>query len=327
MVHLKNIRTKETSDIYAKKLAALTPGFSGADIANVCNEAALIAARTDKETVDEQDFEAALDRIIGGLEKKNSVLSPEEKRTVAFHEAGHAVAGWFLKHCDPLLKLSIVPRGQALGYAQYMPDDRAIMSRDELFDRMCMALGGRAAEFLTFGKISTGAQDDLDKVTKMAYSQILLYGMNERVGPIAFSGERGATMGRPYSEHMAELIDEEVRVMVKQAYETTLSLLQQQISGLTQIAHLLLEKEKIRGDDLLHILGERPKKPKFGDLYKDLLPDPPPPDPTHKPEPSPPQSPAATPATGEPITGGVTAGKATSGEGTPGTGGSPTSPS
>lgn len=272
LVHLSKVSTEKPAPEIAPRLAQLTPGFSGADIANVCNEAALIAARHNKLAVDEQDFEAAIDRVIGGLEKKNKVLNPEEKRTVAYHEAGHAVAAWFLRHCDPLLKVSIVPRGQAaLGYAQYLPKDTYLVTQEELFDRMCMALGGRIAEQLEFQKMSTGASDDLDKVTRMAYSQVIGYGMNERVGPIAFNPNEESS-GRPYSENLAEIVDEEVREMVKKAYATTRALLQDKYEGLKQVAELLLQKEKIRGEDLEAVLGPRPFKDTALEDIRHLLP-------------------------------------------------------
>ncbi|KAL6049638.1 AFG3-like protein 2 [Balamuthia mandrillaris] len=271
IVHLKPVRTKKEASHYAKKLASLTPGFSGADIANVCNEAALIAARHEKSEVDDEDFEQAIDRVIGGLEKKNKVLSAEEKRTVAYHEAGHAVASWFLRHCDPLLKLSIVPRGTAaLGYAQYNPSDIYLLSTDQFFDRMCMTLGGRVAEMLTFQRISTGAQDDLEKVTAMAYNQIIRYGMNPALGPIAFKDNQST---KPYSEHTAALIDAEARDMVKRALDRTLALLRDKQEGLQAVAELLLQKEKVRGDDLVAILGPRPDKGVYLGDIEHLLPE------------------------------------------------------
>ena len=197
-----------------KKLSAQTPGFAGAEIANVCNEAALIAARRDKKAVDMQDFQDAIDRVIGGLEKKNKIISPEEKKIVAFHEAGHAVAGWFLEHADPLVKVSIVPRGvAALGYAQYLPKEQFLYQTEQMMDEMCMAFGGRAAEELVFGKISTGALSDLERITKMAYSMVTIYGMNKEIGNMSFydSKQSEYSFQKPYSEATAEKIDREVK--------------------------------------------------------------------------------------------------------------------
>jgi len=218
-VHLKPIKIKEEVD--PKKLAAQTPGFAGAEIANVCNEAALIAARRNKEAVDMQDFQDAIDRVIGGLEKKNKIISPEEKKIVAYHEAGHAVAGWFLEHADPLVKVSIVPRGvAALGYAQYLPKEQFLYQTEQLVDEMCMTLAGRAAEEIIFGKISTGALSDLERITKMAYSMVSVYGMNDKLGNISFyeSKSDGYKMTKPYSEATAEMIDQEVSKLIQFAY-------------------------------------------------------------------------------------------------------------
>jgi cell division protease FtsH len=208
-VHLKPIKT--IAEVDPKKLAAQTPGFAGAEIANVCNEAALIAARRNKEAVDMQDFQEAIDRVIGGLEKKTKIISPEEKKIVAYHEAGHAVAGWYLEHADPLVKVSIVPRGiAALGYAQYLPKEQFLYQTEQLIDEMCMTLGGRAAEEIIFGKISTGALSDLERITKMAYSMVSVYGMNEKLGNVSFydSKSDGYKMTKPYSEATAEMIDQ-----------------------------------------------------------------------------------------------------------------------
>lgn len=192
----------------ARKLAALTPGFTGADISNVCNEAALIAARELSSTIVHKHFEAAIERVVAGLEKKTQVLQPDEKRTVAYHEAGHAVCGWFLEHADPLLKVSIIPRGKGLGYAQYLPKEQYLYSKEQLFDRMCMTLGGRAAEQIFFGRITTGAQDDLQKVTQSAYAQITQYGMNERVGHVSFEQPKpgDVVLDKPFSEATAKVI-------------------------------------------------------------------------------------------------------------------------
>mmetsp|Transcript_52518 Transcript_52518/g.137671 ORF Transcript_52518/g.137671 Transcript_52518/m.137671 type:complete len:348 (-) Transcript_52518:856-1899(-) len=205
MVHLKNIKLADDMEEVARRMSTLTPGFTGADIANVCNEAALIAARRNKTKVDIGDFEAAIERVIGGIEKKGKILSPEERRTVAYHEAGHAICGWFLEHADPLLKISIIPRGTAaLGYNQFLPKEVALFSREQMLDKMCMALGGRVAEEIVFGRITTGAADDLDRVTKLAYSQITLYGMNEKIGTLSFQQDR-QEFNRPYSEATAQV--------------------------------------------------------------------------------------------------------------------------
>jgi len=272
-VHLKPLKLAVDINENAKKLAAMTPGFSGADIANVCNEAALIAARNGKNAIDDHDFDAAVDRIIGGLEKKNKVLTYDDKKTIAFHEAGHAVASWYLPHCAPLLKLSIVPRGMALGYAQYMPKDQYLRDTDELFDNMCMTLGGRVAEMLTFGKVSTGAQDDLDKVTKNAYSQVMVYGMNPVLGPISFSEANEGNIDKPFSEKTGELIDNEVRKLVSNALEKTTALLRERSKELGIVANMLLEKEKLKMEDLEGALGPRPHHNTFLEQITSLLPD------------------------------------------------------
>lgn len=258
-VHLAPI--KISSDIDPKKLAAQTPGFAGAEIANVCNEAALIAARRNKVAVDMQDFQDAVDRVIGGLEKKNKIISPEEKKIVAYHEAGHAVAGWFLEHADPLVKVSIVPRGvAALGYAQYLPKEQFLYQTEQLVDEMCMTLGGRAAEEIIFGKISTGALSDLERVTKMAYSMVSVYGMNDKIGNVSFydSKSDGYRMTKPYSETTAETIDEEVRKLVLSSYERTKNLLKSKVTELETLAKELLEKEILFQSDLEKLIGKRP---------------------------------------------------------------------
>ncbi|MDN3670184.1 ATP-dependent zinc metalloprotease FtsH [Echinicola jeungdonensis] len=258
-VHLEPIKT--SSDIDPKKLAAQTPGFAGAEIANVCNEAALIAARRNKEAVDMQDFQDAVDRVIGGLEKKNKIISPEEKKIVAYHEAGHAVAGWFLEHADPLVKVSIVPRGiAALGYAQYLPKEQFLYQTEQLIDEMCMTLGGRAAEELIFAKISTGALSDLERVTKMAYSIVSIYGMNEKIGNVSFydSKSNEYNFNKPYSEATAETIDEEVRKLISFAYERTKELLKHRLPELETLAKELLQKEIIFQSDLEKLIGKRP---------------------------------------------------------------------
>lgn len=255
-VHLKPIKLAE--DVDPKKLSAQTPGFAGAEIANVCNEAALIAARRNKDAVDMHDFQDAIDRVIGGLEKKNKIISPEEKRIVAYHEAGHAIAGWFLEHADPLVKVSIVPRGvAALGYAQYLPKEQFLYTTEQLIDGMCMTMGGRVAEDIVFGKISTGAQNDLERITKLSYAMITLYGMNPKVGNISFNDQQ-EQFTRPYSERTAELIDEEVRNLIASVYNRTKNLLTDKRDGLEKLANKLLEKEILFQSDLEEILGKRP---------------------------------------------------------------------
>ncbi|MBX2897044.1 MAG: ATP-dependent zinc metalloprotease FtsH [Cyclobacteriaceae bacterium] len=258
-VHLKPI--KLSKDVDVKKLAAQTPGFAGAEIANVCNEAALIAARRDKGEVDMQDFQDAIDRVIGGLEKKTKIISPEEKRIVAYHEAGHAVAGWFLEHADPLVKVSIVPRGvAALGYAQYLPKEQFLYQTEQLTDEMCMTFGGRAAEEIVFNKISTGALSDLERITKMAYSMVTVYGMNKEIGNISFydSKQSDYTFNKPYSEATAEKIDKEVKKIIDNAFERTKALLVDHREHLEIIAKELLEKEILFQSDLERLIGKRP---------------------------------------------------------------------
>jgi AFG3 family protein len=258
-VHLRPL-TKLSTDVDAHKLALQTPGFAGAEIANVCNEAALIAARRNKEMVEMSDFQDAIDRVIGGLEKKNKIISPEEKKIVAYHEAGHAVAGWFLEFADPLLKVSIVPRGvAALGYAQYLPKEQYLYRTEQLLDSMVMTLGGRAAEQIFFEKVSTGAQNDLERITKLAYGMITHYGMSKKVGQVSFNdptGEYGYQ--RPYSEKTAELIDEEVRSMIDEAYQRTIDLLTDKKKEVEAIAMELLTKEIIFKSDIERIIGPRP---------------------------------------------------------------------
>jgi AFG3 family protein len=257
-VHLKPIKTDVVVD--AKKLSAQTPGFAGAEIANVCNEAALIAARRNKESVDMQDFQDAIDRVIGGLEKRNKIISPEEKRIVAYHEAGHAIAGWFLEHADPLVKVSIVPRGvAALGYAQYLPKEQFLYTTEQLTDGMCMTMGGRVAEALVFGMISTGAQNDLERITKLAYAMVTIYGMNTAVGSVSFNDPQNEyNFNKPYSEKTSELIDVEVRKLIGGVYERTMQLLVDKREGLEKLAQKLLEKEILFQADLEEILGKRP---------------------------------------------------------------------
>lgn len=257
-VHLKPIKLAEGVD--PKKLSAQTPGFAGAEIANVCNEAALIAARHNKEAVDMKDFQDAIDRVIGGLEKKNTLITPEEKRVVAYHEAGHAIAGWFLEHTDPLVKVSIVPRGvAALGYAQYLPNERFLVAKDELFDDMVLSMGGRVAEDIVFGKITTGALSDLERITRLAYGMVKIYGMNDKIGNISFYDPHGENQfNKPYSDTTAELIDAEVRNLVDSVYKRTTDLINEHRDGLENVAKKLLEKEVLFQSDLEEILGKRP---------------------------------------------------------------------
>jgi cell division protease FtsH len=258
-VHLRPLRLAE--DVNPKKLAAQTPGFAGAEIANVCNEAALIAARKNKDRIDMQDFQDAIDRVIGGLEKKNKIISPEEKQIVAYHEAGHAIAGWFLEHADPLVKVSIVPRGvAALGYAQYLPKEQYLYQTDQLMDEMCMALGGRAAEEIVFGKISTGALSDLERVTKMAYGMVTIYGMNPTLGHISYYDSQPSEImaTKPYSEATAQIIDQEVQKIVRQAYERVKNLLQERRKELETVAQELLKREILFQTDLEELIGKRP---------------------------------------------------------------------
>ncbi|KAL0370010.1 UNVERIFIED_CONTAM: ATP-dependent zinc metalloprotease FTSH 8, mitochondrial [Sesamum angustifolium] len=262
-IYLKKIKLDHEPSYYSQRLAALTPGFAGADIANVCNEAALIAARGEETQVKMEHFNAAIDRIIGGLEKRNKVISKLERRTVAFHESGHAVVGWFLEHAEPLLKVTIVPRGTAaLGFAQYVPNENLLMTKEQLFDMTCMTLGGRAAEQVLLGKISTGAQNDLEKVTKMTYAQVAVYGFSEKVGLLSFpQREDGFEMSKPYSSKTAAIIDTEVREWVSKAYERTVQLIQEHKEQVAKMAELLLEKETLYQEDLVQLLGERPFKP------------------------------------------------------------------
>ncbi|MET0394842.1 MAG: ATP-dependent zinc metalloprotease FtsH [Chitinophagaceae bacterium] len=263
-VHLKPIKVSQTLDIH--KLAEQTPGFAGADIANVCNEAALIAARKGKEAVDMSDFQDAVDRVIGGLEKKNKIISPEEKKVIAYHEAGHAVCGWFLEHAYPLLKVTIVPRGTAaLGYAQYTPKEQYLYNTDQLGDQICMTLGGRASEDIFFGKISTGAQNDLQQITRIAYAMVTVYGMNDKIGNISFyDPQQENTFTKPYSEETSKLIDEEVRKLIDDAYGRTKALLSEKKEQVAKLAEALLEKEVLFQSDVEILIGKRPfeeKKP------------------------------------------------------------------
>lgn len=260
-VHLKPIKLETHLDI--DFLAKQTPGFSGADIANVCNESALIAARKNKTVVERQDFLDAVDRIVGGLERKSKIISKDEKRTIAFHEAGHATVSWLLEHASPLVKVTIIPRGRALGAAWYLPEERQITTRDQLIDEMCAALGGRVSEELMFGKISTGAMNDLEKITKQAYAMIAYFGMSKKVGHVSFydsTGQSEMSFTKPYSEKTAELIDQEVKDLIEEAYVRAYDILKKHKKGLTQLAEQLLEKEVIFTEDLEKIFGKRPWK-------------------------------------------------------------------
>ena len=258
-VHLRPIKTAETLDV--DFLARQTPGFSGADIANVCNEAALIAARNEHKAVIKQDFLDAVDRIVGGLEKKNKIITAEEKKAIAFHEAGHATVSWMLRYAAPLVKVSIVPRGQSLGAAWYLPEERQIVRPEQLLDEMCATMGGRAAEKVIFDTISTGALSDLEKVTKQARAMVTIYGLNEKLGNITFydsSGQNEYGFTKPYSEVTAKLIDDEISKMIEEQYKRAISILKEHKDKLTTLANRLLEKEVIFKDDLEHIFGKRP---------------------------------------------------------------------
>ena len=260
-VHLKPLKKSRTLDI--DFLAKQTPGFSGADIANVCNEAALIAARNNKKSVGKQDFLDAVDRIVGGLEKKNKIITKEEKNTIAFHEAGHAIVSWLLEHAAPLVKVTIVPRGQSLGAAWYLPEERMIVRTEQMLDEMCATLGGRAAEKIMFNKISTGALSDLEKVTKQARAIVSVYGLNDKIGNITYydsSGQTDYNFTKPYSEETAKKIDEEISLIIEKQYKRACDILKKNKSKLSELAKRLLEKEVIFKEDLVKILGERPFK-------------------------------------------------------------------
>ena len=260
-VHLKPLKIIKNLDI--DFLAKQTPGFSGADIANVCNESALIAARKNKKSVGKQDFLDAVDRIVGGLEKKNKIITPEEKETIAYHEAGHAIVSWLLEHAAPLVKVTIVPRGQSLGAAWYLPEERQIVRTEQMLDEMCAALGGRAAEKIVFNKISTGALSDLEKVTRQAKAMVSIYGLNETLGNITYydsSGQTDYNFSKPYSEETAQIIDKEISKIIEKQYSRAISLLKKSKDKLKKLADRLLEKEVIFKDDLENILGKRPYK-------------------------------------------------------------------
>jgi cell division protease FtsH len=258
-VHLKPLKSVKTLDV--EFLSKQTPGFSGADIANVCNEAALIAARKNKKSVGKQDFLDAVDRIVGGLEKKNKIVTPEEKKTIAFHEAGHAIVSWLLEYAPPLVKVTIVPRGQSLGAAWYLPEERLIVRTEQMLDEMCAALGGRAAEKIIFDKISTGALSDLEKVTRQARAMVSVYGLNDTLGNITYYDSTGQTENsftKPYSEKTAQVIDKEISDIIELQYKRACDLLKKNKTKLKQLAERLLDKEVIFKDDLFNILGERP---------------------------------------------------------------------
>lgn len=299
-VHLKKLKIASDLDIH--KLASQTPGFAGADIANVCNEAALIAARKGKQDVNIDDFNDAVDRIIGGLEKKNKIISPDEKKVIAYHEAGHAVSGWFLEYAYPLVKVTIVPRGEAaLGYAQYLPKEKYLTLKEELEDRMAMALGGRAVEEMVFGKISTGALSDLQQVTKMAYAMVTVYGMNDQLGNISFYDPQSeGSFQKPYSEETGKLIDHEVRLLSENAYRRVKQLLTDRMHEVKLIAEALLEKEVLYKDDLERLIGKRPfEEHSYVEVHEPAKPT----------EPSPAET--TTPVNAEPEAPGLEAGSAT----------------
>lgn len=268
-VHLKPLK-KLSEDVKPEFLAKQTPGFSGADIANVCNEAALIAARSEKKQVEKQDFLDAVDRIIGGLEKRNKIITQGEKKTIAYHEAGHATLSWLLEHAHPLIKVTIIPRGKALGAAWYLPEERQITTKEQILDEMVATLGGRAAEQITFGKISTGALNDLEKVTRQAYALVSYYGMSSVIGNVSFfdsSGQTDYSFSKPYSDKTAETIDHEAKALIDQCYKRALDILQENKDGLGLLAEKLLDKEVIFSDDLEHIFGKR----EFGNQPEDPI--------------------------------------------------------
>lgn len=260
-VHMRKLKLSD--DVNVEFLAKQTPGFSGADIANVCNEAALIAARRDKSSIDKEDFLAAVDRIIGGLEKKSKVITPSEKRTIAYHEAGHATVSWLLEHANPLVKVTIIPRGRALGAAWYLPEERQITTTEQMMHEMASLLGGRASEQLTFGEISTGALNDLERATKMSYAMVSYYGMSDKVGNRSYydsTGQSDYSFSKPYSEQTSELIDKESKLLIDKAFDMATSILKEHREGLTELAELLLEKEVVFSEDLERIFGEKKKQ-------------------------------------------------------------------
>ncbi|WP_121666427.1 ATP-dependent zinc metalloprotease FtsH [Mesonia aquimarina] len=269
-VHLRPLK-KIANELDVEFLAKQTPGFSGADIANVCNEAALIAARKGNKAVGKQDFLDAVDRIVGGLEKKNKIITPEEKKAIAFHEAGHATVSWMLEHAAPLVKVTIVPRGQSLGAAWYLPEERLIVRTEQMLDEMCATMGGRAAEKVIFNKISTGALSDLEKVTKQAKAMVTVYGLNDKLGNLTYydsSGQSEYNFTKPYSEKTSELIDKEISNIIETQYERALALLEEHKDKLTELAEILLEKEVIFKDDLQRIFGDRPHAKNNSDNIK-----------------------------------------------------------
>ena len=257
-MHLKNLKLDPHLD--RDFLAKQTPGFSGADIANVCNEAALIAARGNKSQVEKDDFLNAIDRIIGGLERKNKIITPQEKKTIAYHEAGHATVSWVLEHANPLIKVTIIPRGKALGAAWYLPEERQITTKEQMLDEMASILGGRASELMNFGMVSTGALNDLERVTKQAYAMVAYYGMSGQLGNRSFydsTGQADMALTKPYSEMTAQQIDDEVKKLIDGAFARALETLEKHRDGLTQLAELLLEREVIFAEDLEKIFGKR----------------------------------------------------------------------
>lgn len=261
-VHMRQLVL--AADVNIERLSVMSPGFSGADIANICNEAALIAARKKKKAISQTDFMEARDRVVGGLERKSKIISPEEKKTIAYHEAGHAVTSWYLEYVDPLVKVSIIPRGKSLGSAWYLPEERQITTKARFIDQICAALGGRAAEDIIFNEISSGALDDLEKITKQAYAMVVYYGLDDTIGPISFydSTEQSKTsFGKPYSEHLAKLMDQKVQELVQKSYQRTKHILTSHQDQLIQLAELLLKKETLEKDDLISILGDRNTKP------------------------------------------------------------------
>ncbi|MBQ2292498.1 MAG: AAA family ATPase, partial [Bacteroidaceae bacterium] len=272
LVHLRNIKTDNTLDI--DFLARQTPGFSGADIANVCNEAALIAARNGKKSVEKEDFLAAVDRIIGGLEKKTKVMTADEKRTIALHEAGHATISWLLQYANPLVKVTIVPRGRALGAAWYLPEERQITTREQMLDEICATLGGRAAEELFCGHVSSGAMNDLERVTKQVYSMITYLGMSDKLPNICYYNNQEYGFQRPYSEATAQLIDEETKAMIAEQYARAKDILSKNAEGHAALAQLLIEREVIFAEDVEHIFGPRPWTSRTEELLTEPTPAP-----------------------------------------------------